>query len=320
MPAITVDDPSTLIPVGAAAGAERPVTSVTRAIRATEGAGFPVWRGFAGLGFADIDPFLLLDEMGPITWGPGSAKGAPWHPHRGFETVTYVLDGEMEHTDTAGGGGTIGEGDTQWMTAGSGLLHDELPSMRVFESGGYSHGIQLWVNLPAAQKMTPPRYQGIAAGNLTLLATDDGRGLIRLIAGSIGEHHGPGDTHTPITLAHATLPPGTELRVPWDPTFSAMAYVLSGSGTAGTDPGEAVGAHQLAKFGDGDALVVRAADDATEPLDLLLLGGQPIREPVAHYGPFVMNTEDEIRQAILDFQEGKMGQVPAHLHQDIRRR
>ena len=318
MPAITVGDPSTLTRVGAVAGAERPVASVTRGIRATEGAGFPVWRGFASLTFADIDPFLLLDEMGPITWGPGSAKGAPWHPHRGFETVTYVLDGEIEHTDTAGGGGTIGEGDTQWMTAGSGLLHDELPSMRVFEAGGYSHGIQLWVNLPGAQKMTAPRYQGIAAADLTLLATDDGRGLVRLIAGALGEHRGPGDTHTPITLAHASLPPGTALRVPWDPTYSAMAYVLSGSGTAGPG-GEPVGAHQLARFGPGDVLTIRSSDESEGSLEVLLLGGQPIREPVAHYGPFVMNTEDEIRQAIRDFQDGEMGQVPASLAGDVRR-
>ncbi len=322
MPAITVDDPSALAPVDPAKGDVRPVLSVTRGVRATEGAGFPVWRGFAGLDFADIDPFLLLDEMGPITWGPRTAKGAPWHPHRGFETVTYVLDGEIEHTDTAGGGGTIGEGDTQWMTAGRGLLHDELPSMRVFESGGYSHGIQLWVNLPASQKMTSPRYQGIEAKDLTLLGTDDGAGTVRLVAGRIGAHAGPGDTHTPITLAHATLPPGTELRVPWDPSYSAMAYVLSGEGSVGTDS-QPIGPHQLAKFGPGDVVVVRAArtapDRATEPLEVLLLGGQPIGEPVAHYGPFVMNTEDEIRQAIRDFQDGEMGQVPAYLAGDVRR-
>ena len=318
MPAITVADPNTLAKVGPAPGAARPVVSVTRAIGATEGAGFPVWRGFAGLSFADIDPFLLLDQMGPVTWAPETAKGAPWHPHRGFETVTYVLDGEIEHTDTAGGGGIIGEGDTQWMTAGRGLLHDELPSMAVYRAGGRSHGVQLWVNLPAAQKMTEPRYQGITGAELTLLGTDDGAGVVRLIAGHIGAHTGAGDTHTPITLAHATLAPGTELRVPWNPAYSAMAYVLSGAGVVG-DEAVAIREHQLASFGAGDVMVIRSADDGTEPLEVLLLGGRPIGEPVAHYGPFVMNTEAEIMQAIRDFQDGKMGGVPAHLTGDIRR-
>ncbi len=310
MPAITVEDPKTLPRLGTPVGTTRPVTSVTHAIRELEGAGFPVWRGFHGLGFADIDPFLLLDELGPLEWAPGTAKGAPWHPHRGFETVTYVIDGAVEHHDTEGGGGTIGEGDTQWMTAGSGLLHDELPTMEAFRTGGRSHGIQLWVNLPAKDKMTEPRYQAIEGRNLTVLGTLDGAGVVRLIAGRLGEHAGPGDTHTPITLAHATLPAGSELRVPWDPTYSAMAYVLSGTGSVGDDDSNPVTEHQLASFGDGDVLVVRAEPNATEPLEVLLLGGQPLREPVVQYGPFVMNTEAEIHQAIRDFQDGKMGRVP----------
>jgi len=318
MPAITVDDPNTLSRIGEADGTVRPVVSVTSAIRQLEGAGFPVWRGFHGLGFAEIDPFLLLDEIGPLTWAPGTAKGAPWHPHRGFETVTYVLDGDVEHHDTEGGGGLIGEGDTQWMTAGRGLLHDELPSERAFREGGHQHGVQLWVNLPAAKKMTNPRYQAIEGRNLTLLTTDDGTGLVRLIAGRIGEHAGPGDTQTPITLAHATLPPGAELRVPWNSTYSAMAYVLGGNGAVG-DEARPIGEHQLARFGAGDAVVVGTADDASVPLDVLLLGGQPIREPVVQYGPFVMNTEAEIDQAIRDFQSGTMGRVPADAADDVRR-
>ena len=318
MPAITVEHPSTLPRVGGAVGITRPVTSVTHAIRQSEGAGFPVWRGFHGLGFEAIDPFLLLDEMGPLTWAPNTAKGAPWHPHRGFETVTYVLDGAVEHTDTEGGGGTIGEGDTQWMTAGRGLLHDELPTQDAFRNGGRQHGVQLWVNLPAAKKMTEPRYQAISASALTLLTTDDGAGVVRLIAGSLGDHAGPGDTHTPITLAHATLPPGTELHAPWDPTYSAMAYVLSGDGTVG-DEAAPIGEHQLASFGAGGAVAVRAAAGASTPLEILLLGGRPIREPVAQHGPFVMNTEAEIRQAIRDFQAGEMGQVPPELAGDPRR-
>jgi quercetin 2,3-dioxygenase len=316
MPAITVADPSTLPRVSDAQGVVRPVVSVTQAVRELEGAGFPVWRGFRGLAFEQIDPFLLLDELGPLTWAPGTAKGAPWHPHRGFETVTYVMDGDVEHHDTEGGGGYIGEGDTQWMTAGRGLLHDELPSERAFREGGRQHGIQLWVNLPAKDKMTDPRYQAITKDNLTLLTTHDGAGLVRVIAGRIGEHAGPGDTHTPITLAHATLPPGTELRVPWDPQYSAMAYVMSGEGTVGSEAAP-VREHQLAYFGAGDSVVVRATG-SDAPLDVLLLGGQPLREPVAQYGPFVMNTEEEIAQAIRDFQDGKMGRLPAD-DGDVRR-
>jgi len=318
MPAITVADPSALPRVGDPVGTARAVVSVTSAIRQLEGAGFPVWRGFHGLGFADIDPFLLLDELGPLTWAPGTAKGAPWHPHRGFETVTYVLDGDVEHHDTEGGGGLIGEGDTQWMTAGRGLLHDELPSERAFREGGRQHGVQLWVNLPAASKMTEPRYQAIEGRDVTLLTTQNGAGLVRLIAGRIGAHAGPGDTHTPITLAHATLPPGTELRVPWDPTYSAMAYVLGGAGTVG-DEAHSIVEHQLARFGAGDTIALRALADASGPLEVLLLGGQPIQEPVVQYGPFVMNTEAEIDQAIRDFQAGAMGRIPADAAGDVRR-
>jgi redox-sensitive bicupin YhaK (pirin superfamily) len=256
---------------------------------------------------------LLLDQLGPVDYQPGEAKGAPWHPHRGFETVTYVLDGEIAHHDSNGGGGVIGEGDTQWMTAGAGILHDELPSERALRAGGRSHGIQLWVNLPARLKFTPARYQPLTGGDLTLLASDDGAALVRLIAGDLDGHHGPGDTHTPITYAHATLQPGAQLRVPWTPAYNAMAYVLEGRGYAGTDD-RPIADHDLVVFGPGDSLELRAADRQPGPspsLEVLLLGGLPIREPIAHYGPFVMNTREEIIQAIDDFQEGRMGVVPA---------
>jgi redox-sensitive bicupin YhaK (pirin superfamily) len=224
--------------------------------------------------------------------------------------VSYILDGEIAHHDTNGGGGVIGEGDTQWMTAGGGILHDELPTERSYRAGGPSHAVQLWVNLPAPLKMTPPRYQAITRDDVLLLTSDDGGALIRLIAGDVAGFTGPGVTHTPITYAHATLAPGAQISVPWNPAFSAMAYVLTGRGTAGPES-RPVEDGQLVVFGPGDHLVMAAADRQPEPLDVLLIGGLPIREPIARYGPFVMNTRDEILQAVEDFQAGRLGIVPA---------
>jgi quercetin 2,3-dioxygenase len=316
MPAITVDDITVLprIPEPDPTHArQRPVRSITSAPSGFEGEGFPVRRAFAGVDLADLDPFVHLDQMGEVEYAPGEPKGTPWHPHRGFETVTYLLDGEIAHHDSNGGGGVIGEGDTQWMTAGSGVLHDEVPSDPVLRSGGPAHGVQLWVNLPAALKFSPPRYQAITGDLLTLLTTHDGSALIRLIAGDLAGHAGPGVTHTPITYAHVTLPPGSQLVVPWNPAFNAMAYALLGQGYAG-DEEQPFREHELVLFGAGDHVVVRAAERQegdTPTVELLLLGGLPIREPIAHYGPFVMNNKAEIIQALEDYEAGRMGTVPA---------
>jgi quercetin 2,3-dioxygenase len=314
MPAITVDDTLVLPRIprpDPTTSTPRPVTEVITAPRQVEGAGFSVRRPFpGGLSFTESDPFLLLDHAGPQVNGPGEAKGAPWHPHRGFETVSYILDGEIAHHDTNGGGGVIGEGDTQWMTAGGGILHDELPTERAYRAGGPFHAVQLWVNLPPALKMTTPRYQSITRDDLLLLTSDDGGALIRLIAGDIAGFSGPGVTHTPIAYAHVTLAPGAQLAVPWNPAFSALAYALTGRGTAGPE-GRPNEDGQLVVFGPGDHLVVAAADRQTEPLDVLLLGGLPIREPIAHYGPFVMNSREEILQAVEDYQAGRLGIIPA---------
>jgi quercetin 2,3-dioxygenase len=286
------------------------VARVITAHHQTEGAGFTIRRPFpGGLSMAEADPFLLLDHLGPQVNGPNETKGAPWHPHRGFETVSYILDGEIAHHDTNGGGGVIREGDTQWMTAGAGILHDELPTEKMYRAGGPAHFVQLWVNLPPALKMTPPRYQSIAKESLRLLTSDDGGALIRLIAGDVGGFSGPGVTHTPITYAHVTLAPGARLAVPWNPGFSALAYVLTGSGGAGTE-GRPVEGGQLVVFGPGDHVVVGAQQRA-EPLDVLLLGGLPIGAPIAHYGPFVMNTREEIVRAVEDYHAGRLGIVPA---------
>jgi redox-sensitive bicupin YhaK (pirin superfamily) len=315
MPAITISNPLVLPRIAAPdpATTPRPAARAIAARRTVEGGGFVVWRPFpGGIDTHLADPFFLLDQMGPTEYGPYEAVGAPWHPHRGFETVTYVLDGEIAHHDSNGGGGIIAEGDTQWMTAGSGILHDERPTDDFLARGGVMHGVQLWVNLPAAKKMSPPRYQAITGERLTLLTSADGGALVRLIAGDLGDHSGPGVTHTPITYAHATLEPGAQLTVPWNADFNALAYVLRGRGHAGREL-RPVEDHELVVFGPGDSLTVTAAEwqKDGEPFDVLLLGGLPIREPIAHYGPFLMNTRDEIVQAIDDYQAGRMGTIPA---------
>jgi len=254
-----------------------------------------------------------MDQMGEVNYGPGEPKGTPWHPHRGFETVTYMIDGTMQHQDSIGGGGLITNGGTQWMTAGSGILHIERPPESLITSGGLFHGIQLWVNLPAAEKWVPPRYQDIAPESAALLTSADGGALVRVIAGEVGDHRGPGSTHTPMSMVHASLSPGAQLVLPWPKPFNALVYVLAGSGRAGEE-GRPIKMGQLVVHGPGDAIVIRAddvLDERAPELEVLVLGGAPIGEPVAAYGPFVMNTRDELQQAFADYEAGKLGTIPA---------
>ena len=314
MPAVTVEDVLVLPRITRpAAEQERPVVSVTSAPVGVEGEGFMVRRAFAGVDARHLDPFIHLDQMGEVEYGPGEPKGTSWHPHRGFETVTYIIDGAFRHQDSHGGGGHISDGDTQWMTAGSGLLHIETPPVELVRTGGLFHGLQLWVNLPAAKKWAAPRYQDIGSSAITLLTSHDGGALVRVIAGDIDGHGGPGVTHTPIAMAHATVFPGAALELPWNPDFNALVYVLNGRGTVGATR-RPVKMGDLTVFGAGDSITV-AADDTQEGrspnLDVVILGGQPIREPIAWYGPFVMNTRAEVLQAMDDFQAGKLGVIPA---------
>jgi hypothetical protein len=318
MPAVAVDNTLTLprVPLpDAVTSAERDVVSVTSAPSAFEGEGFPVRRAFAGVDLRHLDPFLHLDQLGEVEYAPGEPKGTAWHPHRGFETVTYIIDGTFVHRDSQGGGGVITNGDTQWMTAGSGLLHIEVPPESLVVSGGLFHGLQLWVNLPRSLKWAPPRYQDIRGHQVSLLTTPDGGALLRVIAGELAGHRGPGVTHTPITMLHASVSPGGQVRLPWRPDFNALVYVLAGKGSVGAgQKAQPVRTGQLAVFGPGDMLTVgadRRQDSHTPELEVLVLGGQPIREPVAAYGPFVMNTREELIQAFEDFQAGKLGTIPA---------
>jgi redox-sensitive bicupin YhaK (pirin superfamily) len=316
MPAITVDD-ITILPripdPDPIAARPRPVRTVTSAPRGFEGEGFPVRRAFHGVDLADLDPFVHMDQMGEVEYAPGEPKGTPWHPHRGFETVTYMMDGTFEHSDSNGGGGVITNGDTQWMTAGAGILHIEKPPEALVVSGGLFHGIQLWVNLPRDLKWSAPRYQDLRAREVALVSSADGGALVRVIAGEVAGHAGPGSTYTPMTLVHATLSPGARLALPWRADYNALLYVLAGQGTVGAER-RPVETGQLAVFGPGDALAMDAApvqESRSPNLDVLILGGRPIREPVAWMGPFVMNTRAEVIQAFEDYQAGRLGSIPA---------
>jgi redox-sensitive bicupin YhaK (pirin superfamily) len=313
MPALTPTDPTALPRLRiATAAVARPVAAVVDAPTFLEGEGFKVRRAFAGIDLSLADPFLLLDHMGAVEYAPGEAKGAPDHPHRGFETVTYMIDGKIRHVDSHGGGGVITDGATQWMTAGAGIVHSEMPTEDLLAGGGLFHGVQLWVNLPAANKWNPAAYQDLEAETLGLVATDDAGAVVRVIAGDLGGHPGPGSTFTPITYAHATVAPGALLRIPWRPEFNALAYVLAGRGTVGPER-RPIREGQLAVLGPGEVIEMRADAEQDSPIagvEALLLGGMPIREQIAWYGPFVMNTRDEIIRAIEDYQAGRMGEIP----------
>ena len=317
MPAFTVPDLTVLPPVPALGlnVIQRPVVSITSAPSALEGLGFPVKRAFAGVDLKLLDPFIHMDEMGEVDYAPGEPKGTSWHPHRGFETVTYIIDGIFDHQDSFGGGGTITDGDTQWMTAGSGILHIEEPPEHLVVSGGLFHGLQLWVNLPKSDKLIAPRYQDLRSGEVALLRSGDGGSLVRVIAGEVAGQAGPGSTHTPMSMVHATIAPGAELELPWRPDFNALVYVMSGDGFVGPNQ-TPIGTGQLAVLGRGDALRLSAARSQqarhAAGLDVVILGGAPIREPIAWAGPFVMNTRVELMQAFEDHNAGRLGNPVPH--------
>jgi redox-sensitive bicupin YhaK (pirin superfamily) len=281
----------------------RTVTRIVTAHRQTEGAGFVVRRPVPTAGLPLVDPFLLIDEMGPIEYAPGEAIGAPDHPHRGFETVTYVLEGAVEHEDSAGHKGRLGPGDVQWMTAGGGIIHSEMPSAAMQEKGGRVHGFQIWVNLPAKLKLTQPRYQEIPATRIPSAQTADGKARVKIVAGEALGTRAVIETHTPIVYQDWTLDPGADVTLPIARDHQVLAYVFEGAVEVA---GKRVAEGQMAILGEGDAITLRGAEISGR---LLLLAGVPLREPVARYGPFVMNTEREIHEAIRDYQSGRMGEI-----------
>jgi len=280
----------------------REVTKIVTAHRQREGGGFIVRQPFPGNGLRHADPFLLLDEMGPVEYGPGEAVGAPDHPHRGFETVTYMLDGETEHEDSAGHRGRLGPGDVQWMTAGRGIVHSEMPSRAMRERGGKMHGFQIWVNLPARDKMMATRYQEIPRDAIPEVATADGKASVHVLAGEALGAKAVIETRTPIGYLHWIFSPGAAVDVPVPSDHAAYVYVFEGAVRVG---GRKVGDGQLAVLGEGNSVHFETDESA----QALLLTGIPLLEPVVQYGPFVMNTEREIAQAIDDYRAGRLGEI-----------
>lgn len=290
----------------------RGVKRVITAHQQREGGGFLVRRPMPTRGLDNVDPFLMLDEMGPVDYGPGEAVGAPDHPHRGFETVTYILEGEMEHADSAGHRGKLRAGDVQWMTAGSGIVHSEMPSAKMKKEGGRVHGFQLWVDLPQAKKMTSPRYQEISSAGIPEVKSEDGKVRVRVIAGESLGASAVIDTHTPIFYLDFEIQPGGVHVQNLPADHSSFAYVFKGLARVGSDE-TSVGEAQLAELGKGDALRLCVPADAPGPARLLVLSGTPHNQPVVQYGPFVMSSVEEIQQAILDYQAGRMGRIEAEV-------
>jgi quercetin 2,3-dioxygenase len=284
----------------------RAVIRTVTAHRQTEGGGFVVRRPFPTEGLALVDPFLLLDEMGPVDYRPGEAVGAPDHPHRGFETVTYLLAGENEHEDSAGHKGVLTAGDVQWMTAGAGVVHSELPSRRIQKEGGRVHGFQVWVNLPRRDKLMAPRYQEIPAARIPVGRSSDGLAEVRVVAGEALGARAVIETRTPIFFQDWTLRAGAQVSLPLPVDHQASVYLFEGKAKVAET---LLAEGQLALLGPGDTVQLSASPTAAGVARLLLLSGVPLKEPVARYGPFVMNTPEEIHQAIRDFQAGRMGEI-----------
>jgi redox-sensitive bicupin YhaK (pirin superfamily) len=290
-------------------GAPRQVAKVIDALSTVEGGGFPVRRPFPIAGFSHFDPFLLVDHLGPVEWQPRTALGAPDHPHRGFETVTYVLAGENEHRDSFGNADVLGPGDVQWMTAGAGVIHSEMPTARFHMNGGVQEGFQIWVNLPAAEKMMQPRYQTLRNEQIPAAASSDGKVQVRVIAGDSLGVSARIDTRVPVQMLHFTIAPGGSIdqRVPADQ--SAMIYVFRGELDV-SEHATRVQEGQAALLTAGESVQLAVKADARESAQALLLSGKPLNEPVARYGPFVMNTREQIEQAFVDYQSGRFGVIP----------
>ena len=287
----------------------RSVAGLVNSIETLEGGGFLVRRPFPQASFSEFDPFLLLDEMGPMEVAPGDAKGAPDHPHRGFETVTYLLSGEMEHKDSRGHAGRLTPGDVQWMTAGAGVVHSEMPSSEFQRTGGRMHGFQLWVNLPQREKMTKPRYQEIPKAQIPEVTSDDGLVTVRVIAGEAMGQQAVIETHTPIVYLHYSIEPGGVATQAVPAEYNAFAYLVDGAGLFGQQRERAKDGQMVMLAQDGELIRIENPADAQTRLDVLLIAGVPLNEPVARYGPFVMNTEREIRQAFEDYVRGRMGAI-----------
>ena len=287
----------------------RTVAGVINSIETLEGGGFLVHRPFPTHAISEFDPFLLLDEMGPMELGPGEAKGAPDHPHRGFETVTYVLSGDLEHKDSSGRAGRLRTGDVQWMTAGAGVVHSEMPSAEFERAGGRMHAFQLWVNLPKTDKMMKPRYQEIPSAQIPKAVSPDGLVTVNVIAGESLGQKAVIETRTPIVYLHFVIKPGGSVTQSVPGAYNAFAYVVEGEGKFGADEERGADGQMVLFASDGDEVRITNSPDGKTTLEVLLIAGLPLNEPVARYGPFVMNPREEIYQAIEDYRSGRMGTI-----------
>jgi redox-sensitive bicupin YhaK (pirin superfamily) len=285
------------------------IERVLPSMRAAEGDGMVIHRAFPGSSVSEIDPFLLLDEMGPLELHPGEGRGFPEHPHRGFETVTYLLEGQMEHRDSRGNHGVLRPGDVQWMTAGSGLVHSEMPGSDIVRDGGILHGFQLWVNLPRSRKMTAPHYQELTSSRIPVARNAAGNVEVKVISGEALGVRGPIENENPIVYLHFTVQPGGEHVQPIPAGFQAIVYLISGQGIFDAKTGPVKARKVLTFATGGDSVLVSNPAGSGEALDLLLLAGRPLEEPVARYGPFVMNTREELVQAFDDYKTGRMGVI-----------
>ena len=287
----------------------RSINKIINSLKTTEGDGFIVNRSFPTNSISHLDPFLLLDEMGPMDFKPGEAKGAPAHPHRGFETVTYLIEGIFEHKDSSGNSGKLNAGDIQWMTAGSGIIHSEMPEMEFSKKGGRLHGFQLWVNLPQKDKMTNPHYQDIPSSEIPVVKLLDDSGHVKVIAGEAFNVESAIRTKIPIQYLHFTLNPESEIIHHIQSNYNAFVYVISGEGAFGNDEKYAKRGNVIIFNNDGENIEIKSSKDANEPLQFLFIAGVPLNEPIARYGPFVMNTKQEVYQAMDDYRSGKLGVI-----------
>jgi len=288
---------------------DRSVDLITNSVETAEGDGFIVHRSFPSHSIRHLDPFLLLDEMGPLELLPQETKGFPDHPHRGFVTVTYLLEGKFEHRDSQGNSGKLGPGDVQWMTAGSGLVHSEMPEKEFAKSGGRLHGFQLWINLPKTDKLIKPNYQDVPSRKIPIAKTSDGKVSVKVIAGNSLGSKAVINTLTPIMYFHFTLQPGAEMVQPVPKNYNAFVYIINGIGLFGRDKIIGEGGKMIVFKNDGESISIRVAENARSSLDVLLIAGIPLNEPIVQYGPFVMNTQEEINKTIEDYRNGRLGKI-----------
>lgn len=283
---------------------KRRLISIHEAFRTLEGDGFEVRRAIPSNAYEAIGPFIFLDQFGPIDVRPGEAKGASAHPHAGIETLTLLLEGSQTHKDSLGNTSSMRPGEVQWMRAGRGVVHDESPDEQLRRDGGHVHGVQLWINMPKGEKHAAPAYRHVTASEIPTFTADNGRALVRVVAGTLGDLTGPIATSGAPFVVHASLKDGARAELPVSSPAELAVYVMVGTARVGSDE-RRIEAGQLARLAAGDRLEITADADS----EILLVGGDPLDAPILRHGPFVMNSIDELERAVRDYHAGRMGQI-----------